>query len=114
MTEQILKKELPTSLERARMAARLIVDDKGEDVKPVKDALNITLSEDGKRVVKIGSMENDEEHRWVCYYYDEEEEDEIISDLTDEMISERKTISFDYREIQSEDTGEETTAEPAE
>ena len=89
-------------------------NDKGEDVKPVKDALDITLSDDGKRVVKIGSQENDEEHRWICYYYDEEEEDEIISDLTEEMISERKTISFDYRVIQSEDTGEETTAEPAE
>lgn len=89
-------------------------NDKGEDVEKVMKTLGITLSEDGKRVVKIGSLENDEEHRWVCYYYDEEEEDEIISDLTDEMISERKTISFDYRDIESEDTGEETAAEPAE
>lgn len=89
-------------------------NEKGEDVETVMSALGITLSEDGKRVVKIGNLENDEEHRWICYYYDEEEEDEIINDLTEEMISERKTISFDYREIQSEDTGEETAAEPAE
>ncbi len=45
MTEQILKKELPTSLERARMAARLIVDDKGEDVK-ILDLREITQAFD--------------------------------------------------------------------
>ncbi len=45
MTEQILKKKLPTSLERARMAARVIVDDKGEDVK-ILDLREITQAFD--------------------------------------------------------------------
>ena len=45
MTEQILEKKLPTSLERARMAARIIVDDKGEDVK-ILDLREITQAFD--------------------------------------------------------------------
>lgn len=45
MTEQILEKKLPTSLERARMAARVIVDDKGEDVK-ILDLREITQAFD--------------------------------------------------------------------
>lgn len=89
-------------------------NDKGEDVETVMKTLGIKLSEDGKRVEKIGDIENDETHRWICYYADEEE-DEIIPDLTEEMISERLVISFDYREIQTEtDTSEDTAAEPAE
>ena len=89
------------------------LDDKtGEPVKPVKDELGITLSEDGKRVVKIGDIENDEENHWICYMGDEEE---IINDLTDTMISERITISFDYVEINSEETEEgEEEEEPEE
>lgn len=45
MTEQNLEKKLPTSLERARMAARVIVDDKGEDVK-ILDLREITQAFD--------------------------------------------------------------------
>ena len=94
------------------------LDDKtGEPVEAVSKALGITLSEDGKRVVKIGEFENDETHRWVCFVGDEE--DGLVSDLTDTMISERLTISFDYREINTEDTGsgeetEDVEEEPAE
>lgn len=91
-------------------------EDKGTPVKPVNSDLDITLSEDGKRVVKIGSLESDDTHRWVCYIGDEEEA-EYITDLTDVMINERLTISFDYREIQVEDTStgeaENTEEEPA-
>lgn len=86
------------------------LDDKtGEPVQPVRKALGLTLSEDGKRVVKIGDLENDETHRWICYIGDEE--DGTISDLSDTMISERLTISFDYRDINTESTGEEETEE---
>ena len=86
------------------------LDDKtGEPVQPVRKALGLTLSEDGKRVVKIGDLENDETHRWICYIGDEE--DGTISDLSDTMISERLTISFDYRDINTENTGEEETEE---
>lgn len=89
----------------------------GEPVQPILNALGITLSEDGKRVVKIGDLENDEEHRWICYIGDEE--DGTVYDLTDTMISERLTISFDYRDINAEtteagDEEEETEEEPAE
>ena len=90
-------------------------EDKGTPVKPVLSALGVTLSDDGKRVVKVGSLENDDTHRWVCYIGDEE--DGFVTDLTDEMINERLTICFDYREIETEDTstGEAAeTAEPAE
>ena len=45
MTEQNLEKKLPSSLERARMAARVIVDDKGEDVK-ILDLREITQAFD--------------------------------------------------------------------
>ncbi len=86
------------------------LDDKtGEPVQPVRKALGLTLSEDGKRVVKIGDLENDETHRWICYIGDEE--DGTISDLSETMISERLTISFDYRDINTETTGEEETEE---
>lgn len=89
------------------------LDDKtGEPVQPVKNKLGITLSEDGKRVVKIGDLENDETHRWICYIGDEE--DGMVSDLTDTMISERWTISFDYRDINTENTGTEETEEAEE
>lgn len=84
----------------------------GEPVKPVKDELGITLSEDGKRVVKIGDIENNDEYNWVCYIFDIE--DGKISDLTDEMITERDTISFDYVEIASEETSEEDAEEEPE
>ena len=89
-------------------------NDKGEDVETVMKTLGIRLTEDGKRVEKIGSLENDETHRWVCYYADEEE-DEMIPDLTNEMINERLVVSFDYREIATEtDTSADTAEEPAE
>lgn len=88
-------------------------NDKGEDVETVMKTLGIRLTEDGKRVEKIGTLENDEEHRWVCYYADEEE-DEIISDLTAEMLNERLVVSFDYREIATETDTSAETAEPAE
>ena len=45
MTEQKIGKQLPSSLERARMAARVIVDDKGEDVK-ILDLREITQAFD--------------------------------------------------------------------
>ena len=88
-------------------------NDKGEDVETVMKTLGIRLTEDGKRVEKIGTLENNEEHRWVCYYADEEE-DEIISDLTAEMLNERLVVSFDYREIATETDTSAETAEPAE
>ncbi len=88
------------------------LNDKGEPVQPVKNALGITLSEDGKRVVKIGDLENDEEHRWICYIGDEE--DGTVSDLSDTGISERLTISFDYRDITTENTGSQDETEEAE
>ena len=84
----------------------------GEPVQPVSKALGLTLSEDGKRVVKIGDYENDETHRWICYIGDEE--DGTVSDLSETMISERLTISFEYRDITTESTGEEETEEEEE
>lgn len=85
------------------------LDEKTQNpVKPVKSALDITLSEDGKSIVKIGDIENDDTHQWICYIGDEEEG--LVSDLSKELISEIFTIYFDYREI-SEET--ENTA-PAE
>ncbi len=45
MTEMQQEKKLPTSLERARMAARMIVEDKGEDVK-ILDLRGITQAFD--------------------------------------------------------------------
>lgn len=89
------------------------LDDKtGEPVEPVKNKLGITFSEDGERVVKIGDYENDETHRWICYIGDEE--DGTVSDLTETMISERLTISFEYRDINTENTDSETEEEEAE
>ncbi|MBP5207074.1 MAG: hypothetical protein J6330_01295 [Clostridia bacterium] len=101
------------------------INEKDEEVKPLLDEFNMTLSEDGRRVVKIGNLENDEEHRWVCImgeeYGDEEDEEAIeiiINDLSDTLISEKDVITFDYREFKSEstDTDEAMTAEeqPAE
>lgn len=89
-------------------------DEKGDLVadSTVAKALGITLSEDGKRAVKIGDLENDEEHRWICFIGDEE--DGTVSDLSDTMISERLTISFDYRETVTENTGDTETAEETE
>ncbi|MBQ7699108.1 MAG: hypothetical protein IJT49_02060 [Clostridia bacterium] len=79
------------------------LDDKtGEPVQPVKTKLGITLSEDGKRVVKIGDLENDETHHWICYIGDIE--DGTVSDLSDTRISERLTISFEYRDLNAEET----------
>ena len=83
-----------------------------EPVQAVSKALNLTLSEDGKRVVKIGDLENDETHRWICFIGDEE--DGLISDLSDTMISERLTISFDYRDINTEESGAEGSEEEPE
>ena len=92
------------------------INDKGEEVKPLTDEHKITLSEDGRRVVKIGDIENDEEHRWVCIMGEEYGDDEeaeatevIINDLSETLISEKDTITFDYREFKAE--GEDETTE---
>ena len=76
--------------------------------------LGLTLSEDGRRVVKIGTVAADETHKWICLI----DEDEIEGDLSNTMIDERHEIMFEYVEIKVEaDTGEVTEApaeEPAE
>lgn len=92
-----------------------------KDQQPVKELaseLKITLSDDGKRVVKIGNLENDEENHfhWVCIMgedYDEENDSSVeilINDLSDTLVSEKDVITFDYREykVEGEDTSEDT------
>lgn len=64
--------------------------------------LDLELSEDGSRVVRIGKLSADETHKWVCYI----DEEPIEGDLNDTMIDERHEIMFDYVEFEAEqDTG---------
>lgn len=96
------------------------LNEKNEPVKELASELKITLSEDGKRVVKIGDLENDEENHfhWVCIMgeeYDDESETSteiLISDLSDTLISETDLITFDYREYKAE--GEDTVEDTVE
>lgn len=91
----------------------------GEPVRPIADELKISFSEDGKRIVKIGNLENDEEHRWVCIMgeeYDDESETSteiVITDLSSTLISETDLVTFDYRYFEPEG-GDTDTAETAE
>ncbi|MBO4422303.1 MAG: hypothetical protein J5879_02605 [Clostridia bacterium] len=92
------------------------LDEKGEPVKPVKSALGLKLSEDGKKVIAVGDLKTtpaegeEPTHEFVCYMDDPEEG--LIYNLKDELVSERLVIIFDYREIATEDTGEATEELP--
>ena len=73
----------------------------------IDKVLGLKLSEDGKRVVSIGNIAEDANHKWVCLI----NEEEIEGDLTEVKIDERHEIMFEYHFIPSET---ETDTEAAE
>lgn len=87
----------------------------------VDKSMGITLSEDGKSVVKIGDYENDETHKWAVVMTeiipseDDDEEDvevEVIYyDLSEITVTYTMEVRFEFIEQVIEDTGEETGAE---
>ncbi len=77
----------------------------------IDQTLGLTLSEDGKRVVKIGNVAEDDTHKWICLI----DEEEIEGDLSNTMIDERYEIMFEYVEVKVEQPAEtDTVTEAAE
>ena len=85
------------------------VDDKKEEHN-ISDSMSLKLSEDGKRVVSIGGIKEDDTHKWVIYILEEE----VEGDLTEIMIDEKHEIVFEYVEFEPEVVTGEVTGEVAE
>ena len=79
------------------------------DGKKVEDLISnwmgITLSEDGKRIVSVKGVAEDETHKWVVYILEEE----VEGNISEIMIDEKHEIVFEYVKVEAPaETGEIT------